>query len=441
MSARYRSGHRRVRVVTVAPVGRIALGGGGENTAELPALDAGVKHRRCRVDPLASLSTTREGLQRMALELLRKLNSVGLMKQLSPAIGVDFGVTSLKLIQVQPGPVPTLIAAAMIDTPDEMVDDHSQRLDFQLAQLSKLIKKGGFRGKRIICSLPSWQLFCKHLQVQRIDGVPMSQVVGAAVGQQIGCDPGALVLRHREVSAAGSAKVEVIVNAAARSAVQHMVHTMRKSGLEPVGMHSEFDAAMKAFEIAGGGDQDGIALYLDFGAHTTKAMIGHGKSIVFERIIEVGGRQLDRAVAKQLKCSMNEAKRTRLALERMMPESQAGEGMAMLRAAEQASPNDSEVNLREPLEILADEIRMGLRYHDGLFPGKRIDQAVFLGGESRQQAFSRAVATALGMNTKLADPLAKVARTGSEPSQGVDLKQPQPGFGVAVGLCHCPADL
>lgn len=375
----------------------------------------------------------------MALELLRKLNSVGLMKQLSPAIGVDFGVSSLKLIQVQPGPVPTLIAAALIDTPDEMVDDHARRLDFQMAQLSKLVKKGGFRGKRIICSLPSWQLFCKHLQVQRIDGVPMSQVIGAAVGQQIGCDPGALVLRHREVSAAGGGKAEVIVNAAARSAVQHMVSTMRKSGLEPVGIHSEFDAAMKAFEIAGGGDQECVALYLDFGAHTTKAMIGHGKTIVFERVIEVGGRQLDRAVAKQLKCAMGEARRTRLALARLMPEGHSGEGMAMLRASEPST--DSEVNLREPLEILADEIRMGLRYHDGLFPGRRIDQAVFLGGESRQQAFSHSVATALGMNTKLADPLAKVARTGSEPSQGVDLKQPQPGFGVAVGLCHCPADL
>lgn len=388
-----------------------------------------------------SLESAREGLRRMALELLRKLNSVGLMKQLSPAIGVDFGVSSLKVIQVQPGPVPTLVAAALVETSEELMDDHAGRLDFQLAQLPRLIKKGGFRGKRVICSLPSWQLFCKHLQVQRIEGVPMNQVVGAAIGQQIGCDPGALVLRHREVSAAGASKAEVIVNAAARSAVQHMVQTMRKGGLEPVGIHSEFDAAMKAFEIAGGGDQEGVALYLDFGAHTTKAMIGHGRTIVFERVVEVGGRQLDRAVSKQLKCGMTEARRTRLALDRMMPEAGSGEGMAMLRSAAPEAARDSEVNLREPLEILADEIRMGLRYHDGLFPGKRVDQAVFLGGESRQQAFSKAVATALGMNTKLADPLAKVARTGSEPSQGVDLKQPQPGFGVAVGLCHCPADL
>lgn len=376
----------------------------------------------------------------MSLELLRKLNSVGLMKQLSPAIGVDFGVGSLKLIQVQPGPVPTLIAAAQVDTPDELEGDHAKRLEFQLQQLPKLIKKGGFKGKRVIASLPSWQLFCKHLQVQKVDGLSLAQLIGAAVGQQCGVDPAALVLRHIEVPA-GGAKTEVIVNAAARAAVEHMVQAMRKSGLEPVGMHSEFAAAGKAFEIAAGDESAAPTLYLDFGAHTTKAMITHGKDIVFERVIEVGGRSLDKAVAKQLRCPLAQARRTRHNLEELgAPKPAAGEGMAFLKNAPSAE-NESGVDLHEPLEILADEIRMSMRYHDAMFSGKRVERAVFLGGESKHNAFAKAVAQSVGVNTRLADPLAKVARTGSEPAQGVDLKQPQPGFGVALGLCHCPADL
>ncbi|MBS0192051.1 MAG: hypothetical protein JSR52_12980 [Planctomycetes bacterium] len=377
----------------------------------------------------------------MSLELLRKLNSMGLMKQLSPAIGVDFGVSSLKVIQVLPGPVPALVAAALVETPAEMAEDHAKRLEFQLQQLAKTIKKGGFRGKRVICSLPSWQLFCKHLQIQRVDGVPMGQLLGAAVGQQLGCDPSSLVLRHHEVPGGGG-KAEVIVNAAARSAVEHMIQNMRKSGLEPVGMHSEFSAAMRAFEIAGSGENDSPTLYLDFGSHTTKAMIAHGKTIVFERVIEVGGVHLDKAIARQLKCPLASARATRFALENLVPENSQGEGMALLQGAPPSERGmDSPVDLREPLEILGDEIRMSLRYHDGLFPGRRVEHAVFLGGESRQQAFSRAVARGIGISTKLADPLARIARTGSEPCMGVDLKQPQPGFGVAVGLCHCPADL
>lgn len=375
----------------------------------------------------------------MSLELLRKLNSVGLMKQLSPAIGVDFGVGSMKVIQVQPGPVPTLIAAAQIDTPDEIEADHAKRLEFQLQQLPKLIKKGGFKGKRIILSLPSWQLFCKHLQVQKVDGIPLQQLIAAAVGQQCGVDPAALVLRHIEVPA-GGAKTEVIVNAAARAAVQHMVQSTRKGGLEPVGMHSEFAAAEKAFEIAAGDESAAPTLYLDFGAHTTKAMITHGKDIVFERVIEVGGRSLDRAVAKQLRCPLNQARKARHELEELAPaKPAAGEGMAFLKSA--PASTESGVDLHEPLEILADEIRMSLRYHDAMFSGKRVERAVFLGGESKHNAFAKAVAQSVGVNTRLADPLAKVARTGNEPAQGVDLKQPQPGFGVALGLCHCPADL
>lgn len=375
----------------------------------------------------------------MSLELLRKLNSVGLMKQLSPAIGVDFGVGSLKLIQVQPGPVPTLVAIAQIDTPDELEADHAKRLDFQLQQLPKLIKKGGFKGKRVVASLPSWQLFCKHLQVQKVDGIPLSQLIAAAVGQQCGVDPAALVLRHIEVPA-GGAKTEVIVNAAARAAVEHMVNSMRKGGLEPVGMHSEFAAAGKAFEIAAGEDSAAPTLYLDFGAHTTKAMITHAKDIVFERVIEVGGRSLDKAVARQLRCPLSQARFARHELQELGPaQPPAGEGMAFLKSA--PTGNADGIDLHEPLEILADEIRMSMRYHDAMFTGKRVERAVFLGGESRHQAFAKAIAQSVGVATKLADPLAKVARTGSEPAQGVDLKQPQPGFGVALGLCHCPADL
>lgn len=379
----------------------------------------------------------------MTLDLLRKLNSVGLMKQLSPAIGVDFGYSALKVIQIQPGSVPTLVAAAMLETPEELIDDHPKRLEFQLQALPRLIKKGGFHGRRVSASLPSWQLFCKHLQLQRVDGVPMQQLVAAAVAQQVGCDPGALVLRHHEVPASIGGKSEIIVNAAARAAVDHMVSAMRKGGLEPVGMHSEFEAAMHAFEIAGGGSSsDDAALYVDFGSHTTKAMIAHGKRIVFERVIEIGGRHLDRALARQRRCPIAQAHRERLALERLEPEARSGESMAFLRNAPDASgANDDQPDLHEPLEILADEIRMSLRYHESLFGSKRVEQAVFLGGESLHQAFSKSIAQRLGVSSKLADPLAKVARTGNEPCQGVDIRKSQPSFGVAVGLCQCPADL
>ena len=84
---------------------------------------------------------------------------------------------------------------------------------------------------------------------------------------------------------------------------------------------------------------------------------------------------------------------------------------------------------------------MRLRYHDSQFPGKRVDRAMFVGGEARHRGLCQAVARALRLPAQMADPLARIARTGAEPALGVDLKQPQPGWAVALGLCLSPTDL
>ena len=45
-------------------------------------------------------------------------------------IAVDFGLDSIKLLQLCPGDVPTLMAAAHMTVPPEVRNDHSQRLAF-----------------------------------------------------------------------------------------------------------------------------------------------------------------------------------------------------------------------------------------------------------------------------------------------------------------------
>jgi Tfp pilus assembly PilM family ATPase len=95
----------------------------------------------------------------------------------------------------------------------------------------------------------------------------------------------------------------------------------------------------------------------------------------------------------------------------------------------------------EMLEGFTDEVRICLRYHAGQFPSRKIDRAVFVGGESRHRGLCQHVAKALRLPAQMADPLARLARTGKEPTVGVDLREPQPGWAVAMGLCMSPTDL
>src|SRR5438045_2896576 len=67
-------------------------------------------------------------------------------------IAVEFGTGALKILQVAAGDPPSLVAAACLETPDDLVLDHRKRLEFQIQGLPRLIKSGGFKGKRAVCA-------------------------------------------------------------------------------------------------------------------------------------------------------------------------------------------------------------------------------------------------------------------------------------------------
>ncbi len=102
-------------------------------------------------------------------------------------------------------------------------------------------------------------------------------------------------------------------------------------------------------------------------------------------------------------------------------------------------------DLSDPIDTLTDEIALCLRYHDGLFPGKRITRAIFVGGEARGVGLCQHIARVLRLPAHTADPLARLGRPAVDlpgPAGAiVKLSEPQPGWAVALGLTLCPTDL
>ncbi len=395
-------------------------------------------------------------------------------------IAVDFGTGSLKILQVVAGEPPVLVAAACLETPDELMTDHKKRLEFQLEGLPRLIKRGGFKGKRAVCAIPAWQTKCKHISLTRADGMSLADQVRDAISVQFGRDPATLVYRYVEVPCPEkSGKAEIMIAAVPRDLVERLMQGIVDAKLEPVGMHGEFASILRTFDHVHRREADvnQNTLYLDLGATTTKVMISHGKELAFARVISLGGRHLDDLLVRQLKCDLAEARRHRLGDDSAFvpppPKAKAevlvaaaaaegdgavdvkGEPQLRERSKFNTAPGFStEVrsqpaaplcpeggNLSEPLESITDEVLMCLRYHESQFPGKRVDRAMFIGGEARHRGLCQAVARALRLPAQMADPLARIARTGAEPALGVDLKQPQPGWAVALGLCLSPTDL
>lgn len=436
-------------------------------------------------------------------------------------IAIDFGVSALKVLQLSPGEAPTLVAAACLPTPQDFLSDAAKRFEFQFKALPRLIKSVGFKGKRAVCAIPAAQTFCKHMQFPRTDGIDLSELVRQAVPGLLNCSPEALVFRHVAVpgatpvgsavaaanaagglpgagpvpAGASGAKQEVICLAASRQFVGQIMAAIRDAKLEPVGMHPECFATVKAFEQINRRDSDRAVatLYLDIAYGSTKAWIAHGDTLVFAKTLAVGGRDLDLAVARSAACDLAQARAKRLnaavlVAEPRRPAAIPGSpaaptpgGLAMLAAAmakhepgavPQALPSQAaiveerraggalapgmssdvttqppedvappEFDVREPLEMLTDELAGCLRYHQALFGGRRVDRVVFVGGESRHRGLCQHIARKVRLSAHVADPLARMARTGREPCHGIDFGAMQPGWTVAFGLGLCPTDV
>lgn len=420
-------------------------------------------------------------------------------------IAIDFGASALKVLQLAAGDTPTLVAAAALETPEALVNDHVKRFQFQCQALPRLIKAGRFKGKRAVCAIPAGQMFCKHMQFPRNDSVTLDEMVQTGVPAALEVSPEAVVLKHYLVEGAqtpgsmsagnqtGGIKQEVICLAVGRELVHRLMGAIRESRLEPVGIQPECIATIRAFDHIHRrvGDDHVSTLYIDLAFASTKVWITHGKSLVFGKVINAGGKELDLTVSRALNVSLSEARMRRLAstveiapaTPATQPMGLAREGAAAavgvahnflsalgvggglaggagaqtaeerrtgqnapgltpsLQSQEQAAVGPPEFDLQVPLESLTDEIAMCLRYHEAMFPGRRIDRAVFFGGEARHRGLCQVIARRVRATAHVADPVARIARTGKEPCVGVDFSTPQPGWTIPFGLAHCPTDL
>ncbi|MFG0258052.1 MAG: pilus assembly protein PilM [Phycisphaerales bacterium JB043] len=415
---------------------------------------------------------------------------LGFFQNQAPPIAIEFGTSSLKAIQMDfSKSQPQLLAAGMVETPEKLLLDDLGRLTFQAENLGDLLKRCGFKGKRAVCSLPAKQTIVQHFQVASGD-VDIQSQVNHQMQMQMGIDPKQAVIRAvdvGDVQRGGQSKREVICFAVARDVVFKQIEAIRQCKLEPVGIHSSQIAIVRAFDriTRRQGDEMMTSLYLDIGAGTTKIVIAHGQSMAFAKTIDVAGRTFDELIGKQLECGLIEARKQRLSLAELTPapatpaervmENVAGAtsangrvvkgddgssidvgslGTMMDRRTGNPTPNltpdlstEAPVNLQaggldltEPLEWLTDEISMCVRYHQMQFPGRSIDRAIFVGGESRHIGMCQHIAKLLRTSSQIADPLAHARMPKTDHLVDVDFSFAQPGWVVPYGLCCCPIE-
>ncbi len=421
------------------------------------------------------------------------------LKRDAGLIGIDFGFSSVKVLGLSNDDSPVIARMGQIEFPDTIRDDVNERLAYAREHLSSLISRLRLTGARAACSIPASRTVIQHLQVPRCEDSQFEQNFREQFAATAGCDLNSIVLRHIVIDGEhrrSQSQCEVIGIAVSRDLVMKLVELAKACRLRPVAMHAEPLAVLRAFDhiTQHRTDDELTTVYLDIGAGATKVLIAHGRSPVFAKAIPVAGRQFDQRACEQVGGDLTLARKHRLASSTFMRTDGVGQPQAThdgrdsaavaarrqaLHARADAAPSNTvsreltaavaercagnlppemrspdirhapqadladplAVDLTELLDTLTDDISMCLRYHQSKYPERRIDRAIFLGGESVCADLCQYVAKRLRLRAHLGDPLARLSRHPNMKGEGIPPAQAYPGWAVPLGLCVSPTDL
>jgi type IV pilus assembly protein PilM len=420
--------------------------------------------------------------------------ALNILKRDTGLVGLDFGYSGLKLLQLTGGDPPAILRMGFIRFPDAIRDDVDARLHQARQQLPKLLAKLQLKGTRAVCSIPAALTVVQHVQTPRVEGAELERQVRERFLQAVPCDLNGVVLRHFVVppeSRGNQGQQEVVCMAVSRDVVMKLVGLIKSCRLVPAAMHVEPLALVRAFDhiTKRAEDSEITTLYLDVAAQGTRIIVAHGRDLVFSKMVNIGGTAFDKRACEQVGGSLELAHRHRLRADQVTAEPGAAasnQGTSRQAVAAQArgqaggqaggapieadaratavaderrqgqlppemqslegvagvAENDSlSIDLTDLWDTLADEISMCIRYHQSAYPSRRIDRAIFLGGESTNVDLCQHIARTLRLRAHLGDPLARLSRHPDLLVEGVPESHAYPGWAVPLGLCVSPTDL
>ncbi len=339
-------------------------------------------------------------------------------------IGLDIGSSAVKAVQLRHAGEEFELAAAAAEEHTEAQHD----TDKLSGALKKLLKSSDFHGRRVITSLPAQNTFVHHV---RVPVSAESDSLEAAVREELsGKLPYPIsdaVVRHIVVGdvPGEEPKREVVAVVIRRGILEGYLEALRKAKLDVVGVNIEACALVECFArvFRRAGDADRTVMFIDLGERSTQVVLAQGVRICFARNLFIAGQQLDEAVAEGLGLSREHAHALRKDLAR--------------GGQDEVAENELYRVLAGPLEAMTAELTQSLRYHASVFRNQSVERAIFVGGGAHDKRLCQAIAQRLNMPAQVGDPLLRIGRVdGAGLDIGLDRREPQPRWAVAVGLSY-----
>lgn len=335
-------------------------------------------------------------------------------------IGLDIGHDSIKMIQLTAsGGRIGVLAADKVKIDSGLNNDTEQRRDFVVSAVEQMLDKGGFRGKGVVSCLANDELKITSLRLPQTDDDKTQMALEKEVSQRFGLDPDKDTIKYMlagNVKQADEVKNELILFATDSDTIKNHIGLLEQVQLRPVAIDTIPCALFRSFNrsLRRQEDMENTVVFMDVGSHFTTVVFGRGEQICFIKQIPIGGEKFNLEIASKLGVTVEEAEilRRKLRKERAVS-STAGSGELQ---NEQANFDDGQwldASMRQVVvdaltsvsEELAKEISLCFRYYTVTFRGKRVERAVFAGGQAYENILLNVLKRQLTVDIELAQPL------------------------------------
>lgn len=342
-------------------------------------------------------------------------------RQTSP-IGLHLGLRTVTLVQLTGAASDRRIhalAQAALPTVEERTPDEQDRET--AATIKRLVGDHRFKGRRVVGCLGTQDLFVQNMRLPQMPAEEVEKVVQFEAKERLPYPPAEAEIRHLlagEVRQENVVKQEVILLACQRAVIQRHIRLLEQAGLAPAAIDLEACALLRCLLREADETAGARSAYLDLGESATTVLFAEQGRILFLKTIATGGQHLDAALARALDLPLAEAVSMR----------------NVVTAAETLDP-ENDVHrtvidsIRTPLESIATEVELCLRYYKVTFRGRPLDRVCLTGSEASPW-LCEFLSDRLGARCQLADPFAQLSQ---RPTSTATLERPT-RWTTAVGL-------
>jgi len=294
-------------------------------------------------------------------------------------IGVDIGRQSVKLLQMN-GDRDAVVQTARCDIGVDRSDGDEEQYGKAVTDaLRQAIADGDFHGREAVISLGGESLFVQNVRVPKSAETNLAAVVQREAAGKIPYpieETDVRFLEAADIRQGDTTRREIVLLACHRPKLDQLLERITAAGLRPVAVDAEPKALLRCYanQYRREEDRQARVMYVHVGSHKTSVVISQDDRVLFVKYIDLGGQQMNDAVASSLGM-----------------ESSAAAALRGNRGDRRRDQQDSEVAsgmahaLRPVLDHLASELSLCIRYHSVTFRGHPIVRVVFGGDEANSQ--------------------------------------------------------